>query len=394
MSWISVKVNHKCLIVAVLSLLLAACGTSAPATGGDTAPAAGSATGGDPIPVGWVGALSGTNAVLGKWDTYGIKLAFDEKNAAGGVCGRQLSLLEQDDGADPTKAVNASQKLISESSIVAGFATTNSTSAIAVIPIYERAKVPHFTGGLSIDITAKNSAYVFRTTAAGPAYENTLVDYLVKVKGFKSFAIIADTAAYGKGEGDYQTAAIERNGATLTTRESYNPDDKDFTGQINNIIKGNPDVLLFGGSEVASGLIAKQARQLGFKGQLAGGAAIGTPKYIETAGSDIAEGTIFTSAYITNDKNDKTKAFAAAYKAKWNEDAESHGAKAYDGAQLMIAAMEKSCANLTGEEIAKQIHAIQGMEGLQGSLTVQQNGETMDQTDVGIIKGSQLTPVG
>jgi branched-chain amino acid transport system substrate-binding protein len=394
MSWISVKVNHKCLIVAVLSLLLAACGVSAPATGGDTAPAAGSATGGDPIPVGWVGALSGTNAVLGKWDTYGIKLAFDEKNAAGGVCGRQLSLHEHDDGADPTKAVNASQKLISESSIVAGFATTNSTSAIAVIPIYERAKVPHFTGGLSIDITAKNSAYVFRTTAAGPAYENTLVDYLVKVKGFKSFAIIADTAAYGKGEGDYQTAAIERNGATLTTRESYNPDDKDFTGQINNIIKGNPDVLLFGGSEVASGLIAKQARQLGFKGQLAGGAAIGTPKYIETAGSDIAEGTIFTSAYITNDKNDKTKAFAAAYKAKWNEDAESHGAKAYDGAQLMIAAMEKSCANLTGEEIAKQIHAIQGMEGLQGSLTVQQNGETMDQTDVGIIKGSQLTPVG
>jgi branched-chain amino acid transport system substrate-binding protein len=106
---------------------------------------------------------------------------------------RQLSLIEQDDGADPTKAVNASQKLISENSIVAGFATTNSTSAIAVIPIYERAKVPHFTGGLSTDITAKNSAYVFRTTAAGPAYENTLVDYLAKVKGFKSFAIIAGT---------------------------------------------------------------------------------------------------------------------------------------------------------------------------------------------------------
>lgn len=393
MNRMSANVGYKFLLTAIFAMALAACGSTAPSASAP-APAGGAPSGapsGEPIPIGWVGALSGTNAVLGKWDTYGIKLAFDEKNDAGGVCGRPLSLIEQDDVADPTKAVNASQKLISENKIVAGFATTNSTPSIAVVPIYQRAKVPHLTGGLSMEITSKGSEFVFRDTPAGPAFENTLVDYLVKTKGFKTFAIIADTGAYGTGEGNYQAAALTRNGATLLTRESYNADDKDFTGQINNIIKGNPDVLLFGGSEVASGLIAKQARQLGFKGQLAGGSAIGTPKFIETAGNDSAEGVIFTNAYISNDKNEQTKTFAAAYKEKWNEEPESHGAKGYDGAQLLIKALEASCANMSSEEVAKQLHAIKGYAGLQGTMTVQQNGEMIDATSVGIIKGGKLT---
>src|SRR5690242_1484781 len=138
----------------VALVLLSACGVSKGTTSGG-------ASGGN-IPIGWVGALSGTNAVLGKWDTNGIQLAFDDKNAKGGVCGQQLQLNKLDDQADPTNAVNASQKLISQNKIVAGFATTNSTSAIAVIPIYQRAKIPQLTGGLSVDITAKGSAYVFR----------------------------------------------------------------------------------------------------------------------------------------------------------------------------------------------------------------------------------------
>ena len=168
---------------------------------------------------------------------------------------------------------------------------------------------------------SKGSAYIFRSCPAGTAYEIPLVDFLVKTKGFKKFAIITDTSAYGKGEADYQTAELKVLGLEPLTRESYGIDDKDFTGQLTKILQTQPEVLLFGGSEIASGLIAKQARQLGFKGQMAGGPAIGTPKFIETAGADIAEGVFFTGAYPTNDLNDMTRAFAKRYAARWNGEA-------------------------------------------------------------------------
>ena len=346
----------------------------------------------EPIKIAIIGAMSGTNAVLGAWMKKGVTLAVDEKNAAGGIQGRQISIVVYDDEADPTKSVNLAKKVATEDQVVAAWATTNSSSALADIPIFAQYKVVQITNGTNVDITNKGSAYIFRACPAGPAYETPLVDFLVKTKKFAKFAIITDTSAYGKGEADYQTAALKANGLEPLARESYDINDKDFTGQLTKILQTQPEVLLFGGSEVASGLIAKQARALGFKGQMAGGSAIATPKFTETAGADIVEGVFATAPYLTNDLNDKTKAFAAKYKAKWNEDAEVHGANTYDGTQLLMLAMEKASPNLTGETIAAAFHTICNYEGLQGTFCVKENGETIDKTQLGIWQGGKLAP--
>lgn len=346
----------------------------------------------EPIKIAIIGAMSGTNAVLGDWMKKGVTLAVEEKNAAGGICGRQITIVIYDDEADPTKSVNLAQKVCTEDKVVAAWATTNSTSALADIPIFQQYKVVQFTNGTNVDITKKGSAYVFRSCPAGTAYEIPLVDFLVKTKGYKRFALITDTSAYGKGEADYQTAELKVLGLEPLTRENYGIDDKDFTGQLTKILQTNPEVLLFGGSEIASGLIAKQARQLGFKGQMAGGPAIGTPKFIETAGADVAEGVFFTGAYPTNDLNDTTRAFAARYAARWSgEQSEIHGANTYDGTQMLMMAMEKACPNITGETIAAALHTICGYKGLQGEFCVTETGETLTKTMLGIISGGKLT---
>jgi len=372
--------------------LLSACGTPQPAAGPTAAPQPAATKSAEPIKVAIIGAMSGTNAVLGDWMKKGVTLAVEEKNAAGGICGRQIQLVIYDDEADPTKSVNLAQKVATEDKVVAAWATTNSTSALADIPIFKQYKIVQITNGTNVDITNKGSEYVFRSCPAGPAYEIPLVDFLVTKKGFKKFALITDTSAYGKGEADYQTAALKAHGLEPLARESYGIDDKDFTGQLTKILQTQPEVLLFGGSEIASGLIAKQARQLGFKGQMAGGPAIGTPKFIETAGADIVEGVFFTGAYPTNDLNDMTRAFAKRYAARWNgEEAEIHGANTYDGTQMLMMAMEKACPNLTGEAIAAAFHTICGYKGLQGEFCVQPNGETLTKTLLGVIKGGKLT---
>ncbi len=346
----------------------------------------------DPIKLGWIGALSGTNAILGQWDTHGIELVIDEVNALGGVCdGRKLQLIKYDDAADPTRSVALAQKLSTEDQVLLAFATTNSNTALADLPVFTKAQVPQMTQASSADLTAKSSFYIFRYTSVGAVFEFTVVDYLVK-NGLSEFAIISDSSTYGKGQGDYEQAALRKNDLESLIRETYNIDDTDFTQQLTRIIDANPQVLLVAGSEIAAGLIARQARQLGFTGQIAGGPALGTPKFVEVAG-DAAEGVIFSSPYISNAINEQTQDFARRYQAKWDYEPEQHGAKGYDGATIAIEAIKRSCHNLTREEITRQLHAIKDFQSLQGIFSYQDNGEGISQAQVGLIKNGQLTVI-
>jgi branched-chain amino acid transport system substrate-binding protein len=366
-----------------LVLLLAACGSTNSGNASNS-----------PIEIGWDGALTGTNADLGQWDTQGIELAFDQVNAQGGIHGRQIHLTTLDDAADNTKGVTNVQRLISQDHIVACFCTTNSGVTLAVEPYLTRAKIAQITPGLATAITAQGSSYIFRDTPAGPAFEKTLITYLVQQQHFTRFAQITDNDAYGQGEAQYQQTTLQSFGLTpVAPLQMYNPNDTSFTGQLDTILAAHPQVILFGGEEVTSGLIAKQARQLGFTGQFAGGAAIGTPTFIQTAGTSVAEGVVFTSAYIDNNANAQTKAFAAAYQAKWHVAPEGHGAKAYDGAELVIQALNAAYPNITGETVAAALHNIHNYQGLQGTADFDSTGEGFHNTLLGVIKNGQLTPL-
>jgi branched-chain amino acid transport system substrate-binding protein len=392
-------------ILLVLGLLLASCApqatpTQAPATQAPVATQAPATqapvvatetakpTCEQAIKIAIIGAQSGTNAVLGDWMKKGVTLAIEQKNAAGGINGCPVELIIYDDEADPTKSVGLAQKVATQDNVMAAWATTNSSSALADIPTFQQYKIPQLTNGTNVTITQQGSPYVFRANPAGPAYEDPLVDYLVK-DGKTKFAIIGDNAAYGKGETAYQTAALQRNKLEPLATEEFGVDDKDFTGQLTKIMQTQPEVLLLAASEVAGGLVAKQARQLGFEGIIAGGSAMGTPKFIETA-AEAAEGVYFTSPYPGNDANEQTRAFAAAYKTRWGEDPEVHGANTYDGTNMLLMAMENADP-LTPENVAAEMHKICGYVGLQGEFCYDETGEGIKLTNLGIIKDGQLT---
>lgn len=339
-----------------------------------------------PIKVGLVAAMTGTNAVLGDWMMKGVTLAIEEQNAKGGIHGRKIQLVVYDDQANPTISVGLAQKVATDDKVMACWATSNSSSCLADIPTFQQYQIPQLTNGTNVTITQQGSAYIFRQCPAGPAYEDPLIDYLVKL-GKTKFAIIGDNQAYGKGETSYQVAALKRNNLTALDIEAFGIDDKDFTGQLTKILQYQPEVLLLAASEVAGGLITKQARQLGFTGIIAGGSAMATPKYIETAG-DTAEGTYFTSPYPGNDANPRTRAFAAAYKKRWGADPDEHGANSYDGANMLILAMLKANP-LTPQNIAAEMHKISGYQGLQGVFTYDASGEGIHVTHVGVIKNGK-----
>jgi branched-chain amino acid transport system substrate-binding protein len=369
-------------LLLVFSLLLASCApaaapTAAPVVEATKAPA-------KPLKLAVIGAMTGTSASLGEWMKKSVTLAVEEKNAAGGIQGRKIDLLIYDDEADPTKSVNIAQKVVTEDGVIAAWATTNSTCVLADLPIFQAAKIPQFTWGTNLDITKKGSAYIFRSCPPGPAFENSIVDYLVK-QGKTKFAIIGDNGAYGKGQAQYETDALKRANLTPLLYEQHGADDKDFSGQLTKIIAAKPEVLLLASSEVAAGLIAKQARQLGFEGLMAGGQPMSTPKFIETAGCAPIEGMVFASGWPGTDANEQNKKFAAAYKARWGDEAETHVANAYDLMQVFFMAAEKANP-LTPENVAAEMHKVQGYVGLQGVINVTKEGETLASTLLGEIK--------
>ncbi|MBO3750139.1 ABC transporter substrate-binding protein [Streptosporangiaceae bacterium NEAU-GS5] len=359
--------------------VLAAC--SAP---GDTG---GGASDTGPIKIANVNAQSGQLSSLGQWETKGVKLAIEEVNKAGGINGRTIQLDVLDDQGDPTVGTNLARKIASEG-YVAMLGTAESAVTLAMAPILKDAKIPNITSGQSPKLAALKSPFLFLNAPTSVTYDETLAKYLVDTKGYKKIAMISNNGTYGTGEHDAFKASLQTRNVTPLADEVVTPDQKDFSANLTAIRQQDPEVLFIGAEEVESGLIVKQARELGVKAVIAGGAPLGTPVYVTTAGADNAEGSVVSSPYLGNDVNDATKAFAAAYKAAYNEEAELHGAKAYDGAKILLEALKKT-GGAGGQALADAIRGV-GRNGLLGQFAYDDSGVGVHATQIGLIKAGGL----
>jgi branched-chain amino acid transport system substrate-binding protein len=372
-------------LLAGAALLATAC--SAP--GGSTSAGGGGGSTG-PVKMAIVDAQSGQLSSLGHWEHNGVTLAVDEINAKGGVCGgRKIELTQFDDQGDPTTGTTLAQK-VATGGYTGVFGTAESGVTLAMIPVLGPAAIPMITSGQSPKLEKTGSPFIFLNSPTSTTFDSTLAKYLVQRKGLKNIAMISNNGAYGSGEHDAFTAALKDLGVTPLADEVVTPDQKDFSGSLSTIRGKNPQVLFIGSEEVEAGLIAKQARTLGIQAVIGGGAPIGTQVYIDTAGAANAEGSIVSTPYLSNDASDKTKAFAAAYQQKFNETAEAHGAKAYDGAHIYAQALDADkCAS--GKPFADAVRNVK-YDGLQGHFSFNENGVGLSETQIGVIQGGKVVP--
>ncbi|GAA4346585.1 ABC transporter substrate-binding protein [Angustibacter luteus] len=372
------------LAVAASALLLVASGACS-APGSDEA-SGGSDSG--PIKFALVDAQSGQLSSLGAWELKGAKLAVNEFNEAGGLDGRKVELTVFDDQGDPTTGTSIASK-VTAGGYTAMIGTAESAVTLAMNPILKAAKVPSITSGQSPAISKLGSPFQFFNGPTSVTYDETLAKYLVEDKGYKTFAMISNNGGYGTGEHDAFKAALSSRNITPTDDKVVTTDQKDFSSVLTSIRGKNPDVLFIGTEEVEAGLIAKQARELGLKSVFAGAAPLSTPVYAQTAGNANVEGTIVSTPYLSNDATDASKKFAAAYKAAYNEEAELHGAKAYDGTNIFLTAL-KATNGEGGQKLADQIRATK-YAGLLGSFAYDDQGVGIHETKIGLIKSGALT---
>jgi branched-chain amino acid transport system substrate-binding protein len=346
-----------------------------------------STTTGGPIKIALVDAQSGQSSSLGGWELNGAKLAISQWNAAGGIDGRQIQLDVYDDQGDPTVGTNLATKVVS-GGYIAMLGTAESAVTIAMAPTLKTGGIPNITSGQSTGLTALKSPFLFLNGPTSTTYDETLAKYIVDTKGMKTIALITNNGSYGKSEHDNFTKSLQTRGITAVADQVVTTDQKDFSAALTAIRQKNPQVIFIGSEEVESGLIVKQARSLGITAPFAGGAPQGTPVFLSTAGAANVEGTIVSSPYLGNDVSDASRKFAAAYKAAYNTDAELHGAKAYDGAQILLTALKASHV-ASGQALADAIRATK-YQGLLGNFAYNDTGVGIFATAIGTITGGKV----
>jgi branched-chain amino acid transport system substrate-binding protein len=381
--------------MAVAAVALAAAACSAPGASSSGSPAGGSTGSGGaaasgPIKIAVVDAQSGSNSDLGQFEYRGVKLAVSEANAAGGINGRKIQLTLYDDQGDPTVGTELARKIAAAGDI-AMFGTAESAVTLAMAPILKSEQIPNITSGQSTKMTDLHSPFLFLNGPTGLTYDSTLAKYLVQTKGYKKIAMITNNGSYGAGEESAFSKSLKSLGLSSVASQVVPADQTNMTPALTKIRGSNPQVLFIGAEEAQSGLIVKQAHALGMTAVIAEGAPAGTPLYMSTAGITNANGTIVSSPYLGNDASDAAQTFAAAYSAAYGSAPELHGAKAYDGAKIMIAAL-KSCNACTGMNLANAIRATQ-YDGLLGNFKYDGSGVGIFATQIGIITDGKIKPV-
>jgi len=378
--------RHQLVVATVLvtTLLTAAC--SKP---GESKDDGDSGTG--PIKLAVIDAQSGQLSSLGAWESKGAKLAVAEWNKAGGINGRKIQLDVFDDQGDPTIGTNLARKVVSQK-YIAVIGTAESAVTLAMAPTLRTAKIPNITSGQSPAMPALGSPFLFLNGPTSTTYDESLAKYVVDTRGLKKIAMITNNGSYGKGEHDAFLKSLSSRSVQPVVDQVVTTDQKDFSGVLTRIRAKKPELIFVGAEEVESGLIVKQARDLGITAPFAGAAPQGTPVFAQTAGTENVEGTIVSTPYLSNDFSDASKKFAAAYKAAYGEDAELHGAKAYDGTNIFLTAL-KTSGVATGDKLAETIRATR-YSGLLGDFAFDESGVGIFATQIGVIKDGRLTAAG
>ena len=184
----------------------------------------------DPIKIGCLAAITGPASAPTQGFNRGVNFAVDAINGAGGVKGRKIELVMRDTQGDPSKAVNATQELISSQKVHAIWGPLNSGEALATTPIMARAKMPdiHPCVVESLIDTTK-FPYAFRTAPSNNQWDDAVRNYCLKILKVKKIAVIGDTTGYGVTAVGASVAAFKKDGAEVVYQASIDATQPDLT---------------------------------------------------------------------------------------------------------------------------------------------------------------------
>jgi len=323
----------------------------------------------EPIRVGEFASLTGKEATYGQAAHRGTLLAIEEANARGGVLGRQIELLTEDDASKPGEAATIVKKLISRDHVVAILGEIASSRSLEATAVCQAAHIPMISpGSTAADVTARGN-YIFRACFTDAFQGTVMAKFAAGTLHAKRVALLSSVAsAESVGLARYFREEFTREGGTVALEQKYTEGDKDFHAQLTAIRAAHVDGIFVPGYYTEAALICKQARELGIKAPIFGIDGWESPELVAIGGSAV-EGCYFDTHYSPESDSPVVKAFSQRYRARWGVASDALAALGYDSALMLLDALQRA-GTTAGPKLRDALATTKGLRGVTGTITL------------------------
>lgn len=353
----------KILASAMAVTLLTGCGSNnASPNSGDS----------DVIKIGGIGPLTGEASTYGISVKEGALLLEKEINEAGGIDGKKIQFLFEDDQADPNSALQAFNKLVDNDKVVAILGGVTSGSTLAIAPNATSSKVPMITPtGTEPTITEVGGEYMFRGCFIDSFQGEILGEYASENLSSKTAAVLYSAGSdYSIGIAKSFKENFEAAGGEVLEFLTYNEGDTDFKAQLTKIKGSNPDVIVLPDYYNVVGLITKQARSMDISSQFLGGDGWESEDLVKIGG-DSVDGAIYINHYYVGDETEAIQNFVASYTKEYGKEPDCFAALAYDSAKILVQAIDKA-DSLDRTAIKDSMKSVE-IESVTGKISFDEN---------------------
>jgi len=327
----------------------------------------------DPIKVGMVAPLTGPGAESGRFQTQGAKLAADEVNKAGGVLGRPIELVIEDDQTTNPGVVLAFSRLAGNAEFAAFLGPIRSTQIHAMAPDALRIGKPVLIGGTDPVLTHMGNRWFFRFRPHDVYSARVIADYGAKTLGKKKWAIVHSTDAFGTNGMKNLVESLKGMGIEPVLVQGYPNNSQDFTPVALAVKQSGADVMgTYMTFEPDQGIFAKQLRQLGVTLTW-----VGSPTTVTTTALKLAGPALYGSYAVVDFNKDSSaaaKAFAVKYEAAYKSAPDIFASWSYDAVHVLARAIGEA-KSLEPGKLRQAILAVKGYAGAEGTYNFDQNGD-------------------
>ena len=328
------------------------------------------------VKIGTVLSVTGPAAFLGEPEEKTIKMYTDKINAEGGIKGKKIELVSYDDGGDANKARTFATRLVEEDKVVAVLGGSTTGTTLAMIPVFEEAKIPFISFGGAIEIVEPVRKFVYKTPHTDKmACQKIFED--MRLRKITKIGIISSTDGFGKSMREQCLKVAKEGGVEFVADETHGPRDADVTPQLTKI-KNTPGLqgLVHTGFSQHGAVVTRNVRQIGLQVPFYQNHGVASKSYIELSGEAANGVRLPAAALLLAEKladNDPQKPVVVAYKQVYektaNQPVSTFGGHAYDGFFILIEAMKRA-NSLDPQKINAEIEKTKGFIGTAGIVNM------------------------
>ena len=345
----------------------------------------------EPIKVGEFACLTGKDATFGQSQHKGILLALEELNAAGGVLGRKLELIAEDNQSKSGESATVAKKLISRDKVVAILGEVTSGRTLEVAPLAQAAKIPLIASGATNPAVTQKGDYVFRVCFIDDFQGTVMAKFALNdLKAKKVATLVSVSSAYSVGLAKFFKETFTANGGIIVSEKNFSEGDKDFRAQLTAVKAAGADAVFVPSYYTEAALIARQARDLGLNVPFFGGDGWVADQLLEIGGEAL-NGCYYSTHFSPENQDPVVQAFVKKFKARWgaNENPDAFAALGYDAAYVLVDAIKRA-GSTEGPKLRNALAATKNFSGVTGVTNIDANRDASKPAAIIAIKNGKL----